>query len=188
MDINYNKITKYDRNVEQLLTFLMWCTVTPGKKSDVITPKFNAMFDDTNKPSQVIKKHGKSVRSLLEKHGIGQYDRIMKAWKAIKLIQPMGQLRTITRDELTTIPGIGPKTASFFLVHSRKWQEMAVLDVHILKWLQQQFPGHPIPDSTPQDISKYEAVEALFLGKACQLNLSPADLDNKIWQANSLSK
>lgn len=188
MDINYNKITKYDRNVEQLLTFLMWCTVTPGKKSDIITPKFNAMFSEDNKPSQVIKKHGKSIRSLLEKNGIGQYDRILKAWKVIQSLHPLGQLRTITRDELITIPGIGPKTASFFIVHSRKWTEMAVLDVHILKWLQQEFPKFNIPDTTPQDIDVYKQIEALFLGKACQLDMSPADLDNKIWKANSLSQ
>lgn len=188
MDIDYNKITKYNRNVEQLLTFLMWCTVTPGKRSDVITPRFNAMFSETNKPQDVIKKHGKSIRSLLEKNGIGQYDRILKAWKAIRNIKPIGQLKTITRPELMTIPGIGPKTASFFIVHSRKWQEIAVLDVHILKHLQKIFPKFDIPDVTPQDLDTYEQVEALFLGLACQLNMSPAQLDTQIWQRYSLSK
>ena len=185
--INYNNITKYDRNVEQLLAFLLWCTVTPGKKSDVITPKFNAMFSKVT-PSTVLKQHGKSIRSLLTKHSIGQYNRVMKAWSAIRHIQPMGQLRTITRDELITIPGIGPKTASFFLVHSRKWQELAVLDVHILQWLSKEFPMFKIPKSTPQNIDQYKQIEALFLGRACQLNMSPADLDNHIWQTNSKSK
>ena len=188
MDIDYNKITKYNRNVEQLLTFLLWCTVTPGKKSEVITPKFNNMFSKEHPPSTVIKLHGKTIRTLLTKNGIGQYDRVMNAWKAIRNIQPFGQLRTITRDELVTIPGIGPKTASFFIVHSRKWQEMAVLDVHILRWLQKEFPSFNIPETTPQDINIYKQIEALFLGKACQLDMSPADLDNHIWQSNSHSK
>lgn len=172
--------------MEQLTMFLLWCTVTPGKKSETITPRFNNLFKKHDTKS-LLNSHGRHIHTLLKKEGIGQYDRLMKCWKTIRNIKPIGQLKTITREELVTIPGIGPKTASFFIVHSRKWQEMAVLDVHILDWVREQYPLFKIPEQTPQDLNVYRQIEGLFLGRACQLNMSPADLDNHIWKQRSKS-
>lgn len=42
--IDYNNITNFTRTLEELTAFIMWCTVTLGERSDVITPKFNNMF------------------------------------------------------------------------------------------------------------------------------------------------
>ena len=132
MNIDYKNITDFKRSSEELTAFLMWCTVTPGKRSDVITPKFNSMFTKKT-PTNLIKAHGKTIRSHLEKAGVGQYERISKCWKQVaQLIKPRNQLHTISRDELVEIDGIGPKTASFFVAHSQPWSEIAVLDVHIL--------------------------------------------------------
>jgi thermostable 8-oxoguanine DNA glycosylase len=183
MHIDYNNITNYQRNVNELLGFLMWCTVTPGKRSDVITPKFNSMFVEQT-PTELIRKHGKTIRSQLEKAGVGQYDRIGKCWKQIATqLKPFGKLRHITREELVSIDGIGPKTASFFITHTRPWSETAVLDVHVLKWLSKVFTKYPIPEQTPQDLEEYKRIEYMFLGICAARNHSPAEMDTHIWQS-----
>lgn len=188
MHIDYNNITNYQRNVNELLGFLLWCTVTPGKRSDEITPKFNSLFIEQT-PTELITKHGKTVRSQLEKAKIGQYERISKCWKQIATqLKPFGKLRSITRDKLIEIDGIGPKTASFFITHSRPWSEVAVLDVHILKWLNKVFTRYPVPEQTPQDINEYKKLEYMFLGICAARNMSTAEMDNHIWKTNSASE
>lgn len=187
MIIDYNNITNYNRTLEELTAFIMWCTVTPGKRSDVITPKFNSMFDKI-KPTELIRSHSKTIRTALEKAGIGQYDRITKCWKAIsKLIKPVNLLPDVTRDTLLEIPGIGPKTASFFIAHSQPYAEVAVLDTHILQYLQTIYLKYPVARATPQEIDEYKRLEYMFLGIAASRNMSPAELDNEIWKERSLS-
>ena len=183
MNIDYNNITDFSRSSEELTAFLMWCTVTPGKRSDVITPKFNSMFTDKDTPTKLIRAHGKTVRAALEKAGIGQYDRISKCWKQVsKIIKPKNLLADITRDDLIKIDGIGPKTASFFVAHSQPWSEVAVLDTHILQYLQQKFPKYPVPSATPQDLDEYKRLEYMFLGIACSKDMEPHELDTQIWK------
>ncbi len=187
MNIDYKNITNFSRSSEELTAFLMWCTVTPGKRSDVITPKFNSMFTKRT-PTSLIKAHGKTIRSHLEKAGIGQYDRISKCWKQIaSLVKPRNQLADISRDELVKIDGIGPKTSSFFVAHSQPWSEIAVLDVHILRFLQEQFPSYPVPVQTPQDLDEYKRLEYMFLGISASRDMAPHELDTEIWQKGALS-
>jgi endonuclease III len=187
MKIDYLNITNYQRNINELLGFLLWCTVTPGKRSDVITPKFNNVIKDVE-PSDLIKCHGKTIKTLLEKEGIGQYTRILKCWKQIaKEIKPLGRLKYIKRDELIAVDGIGNKTASFFIAHSQPWSEIAVLDVHILRYLKKMFPNYLVPEQTPQDLEEYKRLEYMFLGIAASQNKTPAELDNEIWQSSTIS-
>tara|TARA_B100001094_G_C18065347_1_gene737173 strand:+ start:555 stop:1121 length:567 start_codon:yes stop_codon:yes gene_type:complete len=178
--INQNNITRANRTPNELLHFLLWTTTVAGKRSDVQTEKFNELFKEAD--LSLIAKHGNSLRAKMKTVGLGQYSRLVQCWKHInRHIRPT-KLRTITRDELTKIPGIGPKTASFFIAHSQPWPEIAVLDVHILKWLQKEFPKQKIPKVTPSDPDQYRDIEALFLGRSCQLNTKPSDLDTLIWQ------
>ena len=185
--INYKNITNFKRKPEELTEFLMWCTVTPGKRSDVITPKFNSMFEDQT-PTKLMRSHKKNMQASLEKAGIGQYDRITKCWNQIKLLLKQQNLRDVTREELINIEGIGPKTASFFIAHSQAWSEVAVLDVHILKYLKQMFPSYLVPEQTPQNLEEYQRLEWMFLGIAASKHMSPAELDTEIWQSNALSQ
>ena len=187
MKIDYNNITNFQRNVNELVIFLLWCTVTPGKRSDVITPKFNNIFVK-HTPINVLRMEKSSIKKLLEKEGIGQYERITNCWKQIhQKIKPLGNLDNITRNELLEIDGIGNKTASFFIAHSQRWCEVAVLDVHVLKWLQSKYPKYDVPEQTPTNLEEYERLEQMFLGIACKRHLAPSELDNKIWKENSLS-
>ena len=179
--IDQYRITKDNRTPTQLLHFLLWTTVVAGKRSDVQTTKFNQLFEE-QEPEDLINQHGNAVRGALRSVGMGQETRLTKCWRHIaNNIRPT-HLRNIDRDILVQVPGIGMKTASFFIAHSQAWPEIAVLDTHILKWLRDQFPKLSIPRITPQQPQEYKDIEALFLGRSCQLNISPTDLDNLIWQ------
>ena len=97
--------------MEELLLFLLWCTVTPGKKSETITPLFNRLFVK-HKPSELIRSPDNVLLNALKGASLGQYKRLLKCWKTISDIKPLDQLTKVTRNELTKVPGIGPKTAS----------------------------------------------------------------------------
>lgn len=191
MTIDYKQPTKYNRNVTEMLEFLLWTTCTAGKSSATITPRFNALTQECPAPD-VIRSHGNRIRGLLRKHGIGQYDRLSKCWQTIGFGELDGTriksgdfLRNASREDFTVIPGIGLKTASFFIMSNRPWVEMAVLDVHILRFLAREFPKYPVPEQTPQDEDEYNRLEAMFLGCSCKFNMSPAELDLALWQEAS---
>ena len=209
MTIDYKQPFNPSRDVSGMLEFLLWTTVTPGKKSETITPRFNALMEDQAKydksrhPAQsVIRSHGNRIRSLLKKHGIGQYNRLIQCWQTIEYgfvteehddgtetelkINSRKFFKNATRDHLTMIPGIGLKTASFFIQNTRsKWEDIAVLDVHILRYLKERFPRYPVPDQTPQNREEYETLELMFLGCACKHDLPPRELDLFIWKQST---
>lgn len=185
--------------MSELVEFLLWTTCTAGKNSATITPRFNTLIEEETNHNKkhkikkhaaltVIQSHGNRIRGMLRKHGIGQYNRISKAWKMINDSSIDGQkiasekfLKYAPRDHFTQIPGIGMKTASFFVLSNREWEEAAALDVHILKFLSKTFPAFNIPNVTPTNRSLYKQIEKLFVGHAAVNNLKCADLDLQIW-------
>lgn len=210
MTIDYKNPYNTGRNVSQLIEFLMWTTCVAGKNSATITPRFNDLIEDQREynikrdifehPAMtVIRSHGNRIRSLLKRFGIGQYTKLIQCWQTIhngsveaeyensKLnheikIKSGKFLEKAPRDYFLKIPGIGLKTASFFILNTRAWEEIAVLDVHILKHLKQKFPRYDIPQQTPQNKDVYLELEAMFLGLACQANMSAREYDLMLWK------
>lgn len=82
------------------------------------------------------------------------------------------------RDDLMRIPGIGPKTASWI---TRNWlgsDDVAILDIHIIR------AGLLIGlfdrgQTVPRD---YSAMEERFLSFARALNVRPSLLDAVMWR------
>ena len=93
-------------------------------------------------------------------------------------------LDRVTVDELVRVKGIGPKTARFFVMHSRKNERVATLDVHILKWLREQGVEN-VPSQTPQNSLNYNRLEKAFLELAEKMGRTPAELDLQIWREKS---
>jgi endonuclease III len=91
-------------------------------------------------------------------------------------------LRTCTAEDLEKIPGIGRKTSRFFLLHSRKNADCACLDVHILRWLQEQ--GVETTDRTPSSAKEYRRLEQEFLSRV-PAGKSVAEFDLEIWTEKS---
>ena len=83
---------------------------------------------------------------------------------------------------LVQVEGIGPKSARFFVMHSRRNQRIATLDVHILKWLRSM--GINAPRQTPQNEVTYKKLENRFLELADERGKTPAELDLEIWKKN----
>lgn len=85
------------------------------------------------------------------------------------------------------IHGVGPKTARFFLLHSREFCDEIVLDTHILSWLKKQTSFNWIPKNTPQSKKQYDKISKLCkkLMNKYYPNLSLAEIDIHIWKEMS---
>jgi thermostable 8-oxoguanine DNA glycosylase len=81
------------------------------------------------------------------------------------------------REWLCQCPGIGPKSASWFLRNTGAAKELAILDVHILRAMREA--GRLGEASLPRD---YAAVEALFREWCEELGASVFALDLFLWQ------
>ena len=81
------------------------------------------------------------------------------------------------RDHLTGLPGVGLKTASWIV---RNWQganDVAILDIHIVR------AGRLMGLFSAQDRADtgYMSMESRFLQLAKRMSVSPANLDSLIW-------
>ena len=77
------------------------------------------------------------------------------------------------------VPGLGPKQASFLFSCSGYGQEIAVLDRHILKYL--QLIGLTEASNMPATWKKYEGLETTFLSYSSEKNIRADALDVAIW-------
>jgi N-glycosylase/DNA lyase len=82
------------------------------------------------------------------------------------------------RDWLTGAPGIGPKTASWIVRNQLGSDDIAVLDVHVVR--AGAAAGVFDPSWTPA--GHYALLEGMFLGWAAAGGVSAADLDAVIWR------
>lgn len=81
------------------------------------------------------------------------------------------------RSELMRIPGIGPKTASWIVRNHTGSDDVAILDIHIIRACQvMRVFGHDI--RLPRD---YERLEDLFLTFARRIGVQAAVLDAVMW-------
>ncbi|MBW7932046.1 MAG: hypothetical protein H3C62_00265 [Gemmatimonadaceae bacterium] len=81
------------------------------------------------------------------------------------------------RNWLQTLPGIGPKTASWIVRNRDATARVAILDVHVVRACQilGLFPRRV---RLPKD---YELLESEFIWFADLLGLPPGDLDASMW-------
>lgn len=87
------------------------------------------------------------------------------------------------RDHLLTLPGIGPKTASWIV---RNWlgsDDVAILDVHIVR-AGRLMGLYSLDDRVERT---YGEMETRFLSLAKAMAVSPANLDSLIWSNMRLS-
>jgi len=127
-------------------------------------------------PFMMLKKFEDKLPAWLKYAGIGCFNQKAKTFRA--LINSGINLRSCTVDDLEAIPGIGPKTARCFLIHSRPRQKLAGLDIHILRFLKDK--GYDVPNSTPSG-KRYKQIEKYFIKEAERAGMRVADFDLKIW-------
>jgi thermostable 8-oxoguanine DNA glycosylase len=185
--IEPTNITNYNRTQEELEEFLMFAILVAGKTAKTQAEKLNQFLSNSKfigvtpfkwmRYSFDVSGH---LTEQLKRHKLGQYNRIEKAFRGI--LQFEGRLDTVTLEELESVDGIGPKTARFFLLHSRPNQKVAALDTHILKFLSEK--GYNVPKSTPSK-KKYRKIELDFLAECEKAGKNVADMDLEIWKSYS---
>jgi hypothetical protein len=184
-------ITDYNRTNCQLQEFILFAIVVAGKNSTIQALKLDEFLSLICVGPQraggglpkdffdAIKERPRATRHFLEVCRMGQYNRITKAF--LSIAESNIDLNTCTIEELTSIDGIGLKTARFFVLHSRKDAVCAVLDTHILKFLANQDISD-VPKSTPQNPKVYARLEKEFLNLVKLSGLTVAEYDLKLWK------
>lgn len=192
-----SRITKFDRSQAELQEFLLFCVLVHGKKAEMQAVKLHhflewlAAYTGETLPFKMVDiamnyeldgefDDAEDCEDLLtyamKRFGLGQYGRI---FQAIDDFLKLPDLRTVTIEELENCFAVGPKSARFFVVHSRPNQQHAILDVHILKWLRLQ--GVNAPRTTPQS-KHYMKFEKIFLQFVAHSGQSIAEFDLNIWK------
>jgi len=166
--------------------FLIFSVIVAGRNAKMAVEKTWRLLEFTwgeETPFDLIKHYidNKTLVQKLKSLKIGQYTRIEKALRDIINLN----VETCTLDDLLACHGVGNKTARFFLLNTRKNAEYAVLDTHVLKWLNSLFGNWmSVPKSTPTSGSRY----ALWEYKAIQAmkkeypERTLAQADFEIWK------
>lgn len=118
---------------------------------------------------------GRSVRYRFPTQRAG---RLAKALNWLEELELDEMSPLALREELMTQPGIGPKTASWIVRNWTGTDEVAILDVHVIR--AGQIMGlFPENIRLPRD---YAALEARFLDFAEALRIPASYLDALIWR------
>jgi thermostable 8-oxoguanine DNA glycosylase len=187
--IDPTKITNYNRKETELEEFLLFCIMVAGKNAKQTAKKLDDFLFETLgiiSPFDWIQSMvdiGKVSKNFpldytMKQHKLGQYKRLEKAFTGI--LQFKNRLKEVSVEELESVSGIGSKTSRFFVLHSRPNQQLAVLDTHILKWMDTQ--GYDVPKSTPPK-GRYVLIEKQFLTEAWKHEKTPAEFDLEIWKS-----
>lgn len=129
-----------------------------------------------------------SLQKDLRRAATGQYRRMSQALRYLARIPEAGRwlMNPKTyRYTLRNIPGVGMKTASFFLMYTRRDAVVACLDTHVLKFMVEAGLVPTAPKATPGNVEKYMDLEDIFLAYCASLGKPPGAVDFTIWQRGS---
>ena len=189
IDPNFVK-DKLHYNLFYKEAFILFSVLVAGKQSAVIMDKTNNLIDEIiedERPDSlfnfIINKYSENnfedLMDLLKKHKTGKYSLLEKFFKGIE--ESKINVSTCTLDELESLKGVGKKSSRFFMLYNRSdIQEVAVLDTHILKFLDKN--GIEVPKQTPPP-KVYDKLEKeyLFLAHKIEPRMTLADLDFLLW-------
>lgn len=166
---------------------MVFAICVAGKNANTTALALNPIFDWAERKGDMpifYIERAISVQGngFLRDKGIGCYNNRAKTiyQLAEKIAANKDFLRIATVTDLEQIHGIGPKTARFFVMHSRHNQRLAALDTHILKELKAE--GFKVPKSTPPAGLRYNQLEQAFISLADRAGMSVADYDLMIWK------
>lgn len=177
------KITDFARSEHELEEYFLFCLAVAGKKASMISSKleqFLSRRSASEGPFDYVLRleSERSVGEELRRVKMGKYGLLEFAYPAsARLFR--GRLATAPVEELETIRGVGPKTARFFALHSRKEPgDIAVIDTHVLKYLRRI--GHAVPDRMP-DRRTYPRLERLMIDAAREAGMPMCQFDLAVW-------
>lgn len=178
-------VTNFERTDAELQEFWLFCILVankPAYRTARLLERFLERNPGDTPFEKVCRLDFHKLWVELEYLRTGQYTRICFAfWGSRNL-----DLRTASLEQLEDVYGVGPKTARYFLMHTRPDQQFAALDTHILKHLAEN--GHDVPRTTPPAGRRYREIESAFLSLAAAAGKSPADYDIEIWRSYALKE
>lgn len=187
-------VTKYDRCTLELLEFAIFCVCVAGKNSDQTAKKVDALWNDADffaglwgqvllRPSNDAchELYVDFIKQKLQKHKVGQYQRLSRVifW----LNQQRFNLNHVRFNELVDIKGIGPKTAAFFILHTRRDAVVPVIDTHICKYMAEKDFDMRVTSSLPKYLENARLVVSAIKHDFPHMTLAEADLT--IWKKYS---
>lgn len=182
--IDPTDVTKFDRTVEELQEFWLFCICVAGKTAvqqaktlEAFLSKGREEFQGFTTPFQIVSVMDMSgiLLDRIKESKLGQYTKLEKAFKGSVGID----LATCSIADLEAIHGVGAKTARYFILHTRKDQRIACLDTHVIRHMRDL--GLTTQVGTPPSGPKYQALETAFLQLADASGMSVADFDLMIW-------
>lgn len=194
--VDPSRVTDFARSDAQLEEFLLFCFVVAGKNADQQSIKLEAFLEGESPFAYIRKLEAMhTLDAELRRVKIGKYSLLSRGFSQVAHAKL--DLRTCSWETLTSFPGIGIKTAKFFILHSRVNQMLSVLDTHVLFWMKEclgpKTPrGMAVPEHTPQDPRLYQFWETVYLGlvltrylptqslKSYSINWAHVDLD--LWK------
>jgi thermostable 8-oxoguanine DNA glycosylase len=187
--INPAEVTNYNRTQYELEEFILFCINVAGKKSSIEAPKLEVFIERAKNitkestPFNCIRKLIKLGRlnEIMHWAKLSPYSQRFNSYVSVVTIK---DLQTVTLNRLLQVPGIGLKTARFFLSHSREDFDEPMLDTHILRFLRDQGYSNA-PKSTPSNVGIYNYYANVFKMFARTLGKSVTDLDLEIWKEYS---
>jgi len=192
--LDVQNITRFDRTKHETEAFALLAVLVAGKNAKVQQEKLKEFLQvtlslgDLMGPFDYVRYLDASKGWLLERmkqHGLGQYRRLERCFRELVELDARVGLHNCHAADLEEVHGIGPKTARFFLLHSRPNQRLAVLDTHILAWLKTVKKCKNVPKVTPSSGARYRLWETRFLYFCDRLGKTPAQLDLEIWNQRS---
>jgi endonuclease III len=180
--IDPTKFTNFGLNTNGLQEYILFAVGVAGKDA-MITSKLLDKLLKKNKcktPFNSIRafKSESNLKSVMKETGFGCYT--LKAKGFWYLANSKINLATCSVEELEACPGIGMKTARFFIMHTRSGDcNVACLDTHVLKFMRDQGFDN-IPKQTPTR-KRYLEIQDNFLNICKKKNLHPAVFDLQIW-------
>lgn len=180
-------ITNYKRCPMELLEFAIFAACVAGKDSDQTAKKVNALWNDRGFrttlsiqfqfPPETDTQYALYVRLIrqhLVDHKMGQYDRLSRV--IFFFNQFSERLNTVLFNSLVNFKGIGPKTAAFFLLHSRQNADMPVIDTHICKYMADKGIEMKVTSSLTKYLANAEIVKFWMQHDFPHMTLAEADL------------
>jgi hypothetical protein len=194
--IDPSNITKFDRTDEELEEFALFAPAVAGKTAKIQALKLDNLLSNLRakygegSPFDVVKRAAAddSLEKEMRVVKLGKYSTLVPCYKGMSLVNRKDGdehwLRKVPVETLKKYPGIGNKTARFFVMHSRKDAEVATLDTHVLSWMDENLEVN-VHERAPRSDQEYERLEHHFLQECEKRGRHPARLDLKIWNSKS---
>jgi len=179
--IDPRNITRFDRTEAELEEMLLFSAAAAGKRASFICDALVEFL--AAHPGQTPFEKLRRLDAAGTLGGAIRSSRLGKHTKLTRLFTALAtsdiDLRTCRVDELKAFHGIGPKTARYFILHSRPDQRLVVLDTHMLRYLRTQGFAD-LPQATPTG-QRYRDIEVDVLAWLDRQAREPAEFDLEVW-------